>query len=97
MVKERIKKIKEINEKANAGIKQNIKNAKEDPRLLALVVLEMLLITLIVLALLFILDPNISFPEAENIPWPVKLLLFVATVILVIWVYNYTSEFRKSR
>lgn len=93
----RLKKIREINSAANEGIKKKIKNAKEDPRHLALVLVELFLVVLIVISLLFIFDPNLSFPESDRIPWAVKLLLFVFAMLLVLKLYDYTKDFRVSK
>ena len=89
-----LKKIREINARANEGIKKKIKNAKEDRRHLALVLLELFLVILILLSLLFLFDPAISFPDSEKIPWQLKLVLFVAAIALVFKLYSYTKEFR---
>ena len=88
------KKLREIKSRANAGIKKKIKNAKEDNRHLALVLLELLLVALLLLSLLFLFDPSLSFPDAEKIPWELKLVLFVAALAIVFKLYCYTKDFR---
>ncbi len=91
-----LKKVKEINARANEGIKQKIKNAKEDPRHLALVLVELFLITLLLLSLLFFFDPDLSFPDAKFLPWELKLLLFLITIGIIYKLYLYTKDFRVS-
>ena len=88
------KKIREINSRANEGIKKKIKNAKEDPRQIALVVVEVFLILLLIISMLFLFDPKLSFPDADNVPWELKLVLFLVALGLVFKLYSYTKDFR---
>src|SRR3989344_9243934 len=97
MAEGRLHKLRKLNKEANEGIRENLRNAKGDPRIVALVVLELILVTFLLMALLFLFDPGVSFPAAVSISWPVKLFLFLLTVIAVVWLYHYTSVFRKER
>ncbi len=90
----RIKKIKQINNLANEGIKQKYKEAKEDNRHFALIALELVLVFALVASLVFLFDPTLNFPDAQNISWPIKLALFIAAAIIVVKLYDYTKDFR---
>lgn len=89
------KQIKEITSQANEGIKEKIVQAKEDKRHVALVIVELVLVAIILVSLLFLFDPNLSFPEADRLPWPLKLFLFLCAFGLVVKLYSYTSDFRS--
>ncbi len=90
-------KVKDINRRANEGIRKKIRNAKEDPRHLGLVFAEFFLIVLILLSLFFLFDPNLAFPDSELIPWPLKLVMFLLAIGLVYKIYSYTKDFRKKQ
>ena len=91
---EKIEKLKKINRLANEGIKKKVKRAREDKRHIALVLVELFLVFVLVLSLLFLFDPNLSFPDSDKIPWPVKMLVFLVTVLIAFKLYSYTKEFR---
>jgi len=90
----RLDQLKEINHKVNEGIKQKIRKAREDPREIALVLIELLLTIAIILSLMFLFDPQLSFPDAKNIPDIVKFLLIAIAMYLVYRIYAYTKDFR---
>lgn len=90
----KIAKLKKINQLANEGIRQKFSQAKEDKRHFALIMVELLLLCMIVVSLVFLFDPALAFPQAQFIPWPLKLLLFVGAVLLCLKLYDYTKEFR---
>ena len=89
-----IEKLKDLNNRVNEGIRQKFRNAKQDPREIALVVIELLLTTAIILSLIFLFDPQLSFPDAQKIPDLVKVLLIVIAMYLVYRIYAYTKDFR---
>jgi len=89
-----IEKLKDLNNRVNEGIRQKFRNAKQDPRAIALVVIELLLTTAIILSLIFLFDPQRSFPDAQKIPDLVKVLLIVIAMYLVYRIYAYTKDFR---
>ena len=92
----KIKKIKSINRLANEGIRQKVKQAREDKRHIELIIVELFLISMLVLSLLFLFDPNLSFPESnlDSVPWPLKMLIFLGGVAIAFKLYTYTKEFR---
>ncbi len=94
MANSRIEQLKEINHKVNEGIKQKFRNAKKDPREIALVLIELLLTIAIILSLIFLFDPQLSFPDAQKIPDLVKFLLIAIAMYLVYRIYAYTKDFR---
>ena len=96
-MRKRIQKLRELNRLANEGIKEHLKNAREDKRHLALVVLELFLVIMLVLSIFFAFDPNVNFPGSEKVSWPVKLLLFFGGTALVLKLYSYTKNFREEK
>lgn len=92
-----VKKIREINRQANEGIKEKVRQAKDDKRHVGLVVVELVLIALILVSVLFLLDPSLSFPGAEKLSWPLKLFLFFCALGIVVKLYSYTSDFRSTK
>lgn len=88
------KKLREINARANEGIKKKIRNAKEDPRHVALVVIELFIVMLLIISLLFVFDPSLSFPEAAKLSWEAKFFLFVVALAVAFKLYSYTKDFR---
>jgi hypothetical protein len=95
MPESRIEKLKELNQKVNEGLKHKFRKAKEDPREIALVLIELLLTIAVILSLIFLFDPQISFPEATKIPDLVKFLLIAVAMYLVYRIYSYTKDFRR--
>lgn len=81
---------------ADDGVKEKFQMAKDDTRHFALIIVELFLVLLIVLSLFFLFDPQISFPQAEFVPLPIKLVLFFGAVALALKLYSYTKDFRVS-
>src|SRR3989344_8722742 len=94
MAKSKLAALKELNQKVNDGIRHKIRKASSDPREIALVLIELLLTISIVLSLIFILDPQLSFPEAVKIPDILKFFLIAAAMFIVYRIYGYTNDFR---
>ncbi|MBI4044681.1 MAG: hypothetical protein HY392_03155 [Candidatus Diapherotrites archaeon] len=92
-----VKKIREITRRANEGIKEKVRQAKDDKRHIALIVVELVLIALILVSLLFLFDPDLSFSDAGKLPWPLKLFLFLCALAIVVKLYSYTSDFRSEK
>ena len=96
-----LKKVSELNKKgtqlAKEGIKTKIKEAKQDPRFIALIIVDVLLIMLIIMALFFLFDPNLALEIDNPIPWELKLVLFISSVLLAFWIYHYTKQYRVAR
>lgn len=92
-----VAKIREITKQANEGIKEKIAQAKGDKRHVALVAVELVLIAFILVSVLFFFDPDLSFPGAEKLPWPLKLFLFLCALAIVVKLYSYTSDFRSEK
>ena len=99
--KEKLKKAVELNKEATKlakeGIKIKVKEAKEDPRFIALIVVDVLLILLVIMALFFLFDPNLALELDNPLPWELKLVLFIVSVFLAFWIYNYTKQYRTTR
>ncbi len=99
--KEKLKRVRELNkqatELAKEGVKIKIKEAKEDPRFIALILVDVLLIVLIIMALFFLFDPNLALEIDNPIPWEIKLILFLASGFLAFWLYHYTKQYRIER
>jgi len=95
MAGNRIEKLKELNQKVNEGLKQKFRKAREDPREIALVLIELLLIVAIILSMIFLFDPQLSFPEAAKIPDIAKFLLIAVAMYIVYRIYSYTKDFRR--
>jgi len=89
-----IEKIRELNNKVNEGIRHKLRKAKEDPREIALVIVELLLTIAIILSLIFLFDPQLSFPDAQKIPDLAKFFLIAIAMYLIYRIYAYTKEFR---
>ncbi len=85
---ERIKKFKELNKIGGRVLleetREKIKRAKEDPRVIALVFFELIIILIIAVALFVYIDPEINLIQL-NIPFPlnwiVKILAFAFIVV----------------
>ena len=92
-----VKKICEITARANEGLKEKVRQATGDKRHVGLVVVELVLIALILVSVLFFFDPDLSFPGAEKLPWPLKLFLFLCALVIVVKLYSYTSDFRSEK
>ncbi|MCX8158523.1 MAG: hypothetical protein N3D73_02535 [Candidatus Diapherotrites archaeon] len=109
-LKNKIKNIrykdKELYEIAKRGIKKGLSKYSKDRLLFVLVVVDVILIVMIILALIFLFDPNEDFFDmlAEKtgikfdsyaIPWELKLALFLLTIFLTWKLYSYTEWYRK--
>lgn len=90
----RIEKVKQIGRLADEGIKNRVKRVRDDKRHVVLVVIELVLVFGLVVSLVFLFDPSLSFPQAQDIPWYLKFFLFLIGVFLVFKVYSYTRDFR---
>ncbi|MDO8633997.1 MAG: hypothetical protein Q7K34_01760 [archaeon] len=90
-------KIREITRRANEGIKEKVRQARKDKRHVGLVVVELVLTAFILVSVLFLFDPSLSFPGAEKLPWQLKLFLFLCALAIVVKLYSYTSDFRSAK
>lgn len=96
---DKLKIAREINRAATNIIKETakakIKKAREDPKVIALIIIDVLLIFMIIIALFLWFDPYLYFPDAELIPDELKLVLLLFTIFLAFWIYRYTEWYRK--
>ena len=110
-VKEKAKALRKADKKyyaeAKEGLKIKVNQYRSDPKLIALVAIEVILIFLLILSIVFLFDPNLEFSEflpfiqdsgfdlSSTIPWELKLALFIVTVYVVWKLYSYTGWYRK--
>jgi uncharacterized integral membrane protein len=98
-VTNKVKKARELNKKyyeeAKGGIKTGIKRYRSDPRLVALIAIEVILILMLIFALFFLFDPNMEFEFFAPLPKELKLVLFIISAFIVWRLYSYTEWYRK--
>lgn len=70
--------------------KEKLHVAKTEPRVPALLVMEFFLVMVLVLATFIYLDP-----EYNILPWPFNVLVFLAVLAIVAYLYHYSKPFRK--
>lgn len=89
-------KWKEFNSEAPGFIYSHIhskfSDAIRDPRIGAIVILELILISVLVIGIIVYLDPEVNL-----VPFPENVIGFATVLILTIFLYRYSKEFRKER
>jgi len=92
----KLKRILRISSESSKTItskaRQKISSAKDDPRLLALLLVEFILTIILVAAIALYLDGR--FNQVES---PFNLIIFAAIVLGVLHFYRYTESFRFVR
>ena len=69
--------------------KQKLTSAKQDTRVIALLMLQFAFVIVIVMSIALYLDP-----ETNIVPFPWNVIGFIAFVGISIWLYHYTKFFR---
>ncbi|MBU1120579.1 MAG: hypothetical protein ABIE23_05570 [archaeon] len=88
-----LEKVKEKGRNA----KEKVIEAKNDPRIIALVMLEVMLSVIIAFSVYFYLDPTRNFSVFPEVVFPFNLIAFIALFAVFIYIFNLTKEFRKER
>ncbi len=95
-MKEKVKGkiIKEKNQiiKRKNKLKHGFFEAKEDPRIFALLFIEFSISIAIALSIYFYLDP-----EANIVPFPYGIIIFAGLMFLLAMVFHNTKGFREKR
>ena len=109
-LKEKIKKARKLDKElyamAKEGIRKNFHKYRTDKMLWALVAVEVILIMAVIFALIFLFDPNTDFLDkvslsigikgiSDPMPWELKFILFLATIVVAWKLYGYTEWYRK--
>ncbi|MDO8428450.1 MAG: hypothetical protein Q7S92_04525 [Candidatus Diapherotrites archaeon] len=85
------------------AVQQKLKNAKNDPRVLALIIIEIVFAFFIAYAIAAYLDPELTFINWENYgivqPYSYALNVGIFIVILAVFLklYQYTASFRSEK
>jgi len=73
------------------------KEAKEDPRLIVITLIELLFSFIIMLSIYFYLDPKRNVSGMPEIPFPFNLIAFIVMLALLIYIYTMTILYRQER
>lgn len=89
-------KWKEYNQQAPGIIADKIKgkiaDAKQDPRVAGVVVLEMVLTLILAIGIIVYLDPDVNL-----VPFPQNAIGFLTILIITVFLYRYSKAFRLER
>lgn len=88
-----ISNVRKLNSEAGKAItnraKQKLKHASTDPRVMALIVIELIIILIISIGIYVFLDPDINI-----IPFPINMIGFIILIGISAYLYRFTALYR---
>jgi uncharacterized membrane protein YbhN (UPF0104 family) len=78
-------------------IREKIRAARKDRRLIALLAIEFILAMVLVGSLLIYLNPDVNLPPALNASIELRIFLFILLVGAVLYLYSFTRDYRAHR
>ncbi|MDO8538650.1 MAG: hypothetical protein Q7S21_07255 [archaeon] len=89
----RLQNVRKLNAEVGNAItnraKQKLKHASTDPRVMALIVIELIIVFIVSVGIVVYLDP-----ETNLIPFPWNLLGFAIIIIISAYLYRFTGLYR---
>ena len=89
----KIQSVRRVNAEAGRAItnraKQKLKHASQDPRVMALIIIELIIVIIVCVGIVVYLDP-----ETNIIAFPWNFLGFALIIIIAAYLYRFTGLYR---